>query len=327
MFAFTNRSITRLLSLAIAVDVEPAHSTKGELHWRAADIRDAESDIQRILARLSRFWSKILESYIDELRVEILHGLTNGKGMRVLRLDATYAPPTNMIDAFDTKCEDYGRVLLELTTDLFTVISAYNNAFTATGKDISIKLGDPHSTEENVIHTKHQVVLDAAVLWLLDDARRGSTRKQLQAQLSNGDPILIPAAPGTYPKSKSDELLTYVGVFDAPNDDRRVTIFRLKRGRKTLILQVPPELRDAVINTQLDRTRVRVTIKKRYLVIAGASSFEDYELIHFEPDNDGLFSAKSRKLVKAPRLVMINDRRRQSEQNEQFSGDNRRKSH
>lgn len=324
MFAFTNRGITRLLSLAIPVDLEPLHAAKDELHWRAADVRVAEADMQRILARLFRFWSTILEGYKDELRAEILHGLTNGKGSRVLRLDATYAPPTHVTDAFDTKCEDYGRMLLELTTDLFTVITAYNDTLTSTGKDISIQLGDTPSTEENAIHTKHQAVLDAAVEWLLDDARRGSTRKQLQAQLSNGDPILIPAAPGTYPKSKNDEELTHEGVFDAPNDDRHVTMLRLKRGRKTLTLQVPPSLRDAVINAQLDRTRVSVTVKKRYLVIAGTSSFEDYELVHFEPVDVGLFSQESGALTRGSRLVTIKDRRKQPPANDRFPGTDRR---
>lgn len=327
MFVFTDHGTIHLLSLAIPVDLEPLHATKDELHWRAADVRAAESDIQRILARLSRFWSTILEDYKDELRVEILHGLAIGKGTRVLRLDATYTPPTHVIDAFDTKCEDYHRMLLELTTDLFAVITAYNDTLTATGKDISIRLGDTPSTEENAIHTKHQVVLDAAVEWLLDDARRGSTRKQLHAELSNKNSILIPAAPGTYPKSKSDESLTYEGVFDAPNDNRRVTMLRLKRGRKTLTLQVPTDLRDAVINAQLDRTRVSVTVKKRYLVIAGTSSFEDYELVRFEPIETGLFPRELRKLTKAPRLVMINDRRHQSELEAQFSGADRRKNH
>jgi len=299
MFEYPQDGRIRVLSLVIPIDAKPLLITKRGTQWLVLETHAAQIDPYTIITRIQRCWAEACAPFSDEISFVIIDDVVAVP--RSYRLDAIYTPPPDS-DALDAKGDLYASILIDTTQDLTRMLGEYKDGVQIDGEDLSICHGKRMADSLGKIFSENKPAIDAAVQWLTQDARDGSTRGDIIAHMPKGRSITIPSAPGRYPTREDMQSMICVGVVDSPNDKRHVALLRPKKKGKCLEIRVSPALRDSVIKAQLDRCLVEATLMKTYITVAGAHTFEAYELLDFKILDTGLFPSDAMDAVKGSDL-------------------------
>jgi len=299
MFEYPQDGRIRVLSLAIPIDAKPLLITKRGTQWLVHETHAAQIHPYTLITRIQRCWAEACAPFSDEISFEIIDDVAAVP--RSYRLDAIYTPPPDS-DALDTKVDLYVSLLIDTTRDLTRMLGEYKEGIQINGEDMPICYGKRMSDSLGKIFSENKVAIDAAIQWLAQDARDGSIRGDIIAYMPKGRSIIIPGAPGRYPTREDMQSMICVGAVDSPNDKRHVALLRPKKKGKCLEIRVSPALRDSVIKAQLDRCIVEATLMKTYITVAGAHTFEAYELLDFKTLDSGLFPSDAMEPVKGDDL-------------------------
>jgi len=268
-----------ILSLTILIPPSDCDvQLDGSLEWDLQKLDDAKKDPLKVVMRLSDYWMEITKPYGDCLSHETR--ICSDKDKLSYKLCAWYTPSHSPESTLEP-AKEYAHIIKNGTLEVIRLLREYNQEVESTGSDVPIVCQDSQLGIQNKIISSSSLAVSTAQKWLMSDAQIGTTRRDIGAFFDKFDEVIIPRSPAKYLTQIASENIELTGFYNSTDDARHTVELRTHPHRKGITISFSPDQRDSIIEIQLRRLSVTVTVRKIFHSIAGASAFARYELISF----------------------------------------------
>jgi len=250
------------------------------LEWDLQKLDDVKKDPLKVVMRLSDYWMEITKPYGDCLSHETR--ICSDKDKLSYKLCAWYTPSNSPKSTLEPT-KEYAHIIKNGTLEVIRLLREYNQGVESTGTDVQIVCQGSQVVLPNNVVSSSSLAVSTAQKWLMGDAKIGSTRPEIGAFFDKFDEVIIPRAPARYTLRVTSESTTLSGFFNSTDDARHTVELRTHPHRKEITISFSPDQRDSIIEMQLRRLSVTVTVRMNFHSIAGATAFASYELISFTP--------------------------------------------